>query len=638
VAAGDFNADGRTDLLVRGPGIALLGEGSGNFQAFVTGQAGGVTGDFNGDGLTDFESNTDQQMQVSLSNGDGTFTDGFLLSSNKLGAMQAPADFNGDGILDLLSLTGLNAPLNVFFGKDDGSFVDSGVSFIPPGGYYITTIADFDRNGSPDVAVLDVSAGVVTMALNKNSFQLTNTALSESSGKVVVGGSLTLSAAVSAKQGTPTGSVTFKQSGIPQTTAPLSSGIAQATATAPTTAGTYGYTALYTGDGTFGGSLSQRLLVTVSAASTTTTVTSSRSPSKLGQSVTFTATVHPQYSGQPTGTVQFYADGSPIGSATVSGGLATLSTASLTLGAHAIEADYSGDSSLTTSLGTAKQKVGDAASSVQLTSSLNPAVYGQPVTLTATVTDSAGTIPTGIVVFAEPGIVYGTVTLSSGVAQITLPTIPAGKHKITAQYGGDSVDGPALGKLSQVITGAASQTVVTTDTEPSTYGQTVTFTAVVSSAIGTPDGSVTFKNGTATLGTVALSGGQATYATSTLNGGAHTIKAIYNGSATYASSSGRVPQIVEPAATTTTLTSSSNPATYGQNITFSATVTSTTTGALSHGDWPSKCAEPRYLFFRQTSRARVPRRQRAAAGDGVLGASLRSSVSRGRGFRPLWHR
>src|ERR1019366_4461700 len=371
VAAGDFNADGRTDFLIRGPGIALLGEGSGNFEAFVTGQTGGLTGDFNGDGLTDFETNTNHQMQLSLSNGDGTFSNGFLLSSNKLGAMQAPADFNGDGILDLMPLTGLNAPLNVFFGKDDGSFVDSGISFIPLGGYYVTAIADFDRNGSPDVAVLDVSAGVVTIALNKNSFQLTNTALSESSGKVVVGGPLTLSAAVSAKQGTPTGNLEFKQAGVPQTTTPLNSGVAQGTLTAPTLGGTYGYTALYTGDGTFGGSLSQRLLVTVSAASTTTTVTSNAPSSKLGQSVTFTATVHPQFSGQPTGTVEFYADGNPIGSASVSGDQAAISTSSLTLGAHTIQADYSGDSSFTTSLGSTKQKVGDAASSIQLTSSLN---------------------------------------------------------------------------------------------------------------------------------------------------------------------------------------------------------------------------------------------------------------------------
>ena len=173
-----------------------------------------------------------------------------------------------------------------------------------------------------------------------------------------------------------------------------------------------------TGDGTFSGSLSQRLLVTVSAVLTTTMVASSGSPSKLGQSVTFTATIHPQYSGTPTGTVQFYADGSPIGSASVSGGAAVLSTNTLTMGTHTIQADYSGDSSFTTSLGSVKQKVGDAASTVVLTSSMNPAVYAQPVTLTATLTDSAGQIPTGFVVFAEGSTVYGTVSLSGGVAQI----------------------------------------------------------------------------------------------------------------------------------------------------------------------------------------------------------------------------
>ena len=349
--------------------------------------------------------------------------------------------------------------------------------------------------------------------------------------------------------------------------------------TVPPLAGTYGYTALYTGDGTFSGSLSQRLLVTVSAASTTTTVTSNGASSKLGQSVTFTATIHPQYSGQPTGTVQFYADGNPLGSASLSGGLAAFSTSSLTLGSHTIQADYSGDSSFTTSLGSVKQKVGDAASTVVLTSSMNPAVYGQPVTLTATVTDSAGQTPTGFVVFAEGSTVYGTVSLSAGVAQIVLPTLTTGKHTITAQYSGDSSDGSAKASLAQVITGASSTTTVSTDTEPSIYGQTVTFTAVVSSTSGTPDGTVSFKNGSAVLGTVALSGGQATYAISTLNGGAHTINAVYSGSSEYATSTGSVQQIVEPATTTTTITSSSNPASSGQSVTFTAIVASAAAGA-----------------------------------------------------------
>jgi hypothetical protein len=85
---------------------------------------------------------------------------------------------------------------------------------------------------------------------------------------------------------------------------------------------------------------------------------------------------------------------------------------------------------------------------------------------------------------------------------------------------------------------------------------------------------VTFKNGSAVLGTVALSGGQATYAIGTLNGGTHTIKAVYNGSSGYGPSSASVFQIVEPAATATTLTSSLNPAPFGQTVTFTAVVTS----------------------------------------------------------------
>ena len=264
-----------------------------------------------------------------------------------------------------------------------------------------------------------------------------------------------------------------------------------------------------------------------------------------------------------------------MGSSSVSGGQAACNTSSLTLGAHTIQADYSGDSSFTTSLGSTKQKVGDAASSIQLTSSLNPAGYGQAVTLTATVTDSAGSVPTGVVVFSERGAYYGTVTFSGGVAQIALPTtLAAGKHTITAQYSGDSTDGPAKASLTQVITGASSITTISSDTEPSTYGQTVTFTAVVGSTAGTPDGTVTFKNGSAVLGTVALSGGQATYAVSTLNGGTHTIKALYNGSSSYGPSSASVFQIVEPAATTTIVTSSLNPAPYGQTVAFTAVVTS----------------------------------------------------------------
>ena len=299
ISQGDFNGDGKTDLLPLGTSLVLLADGTGHYQDATTSQFGGLTGDFNGDGLTDFESETSSgdipQLQISLSNGDGTFRNGFELSSNRLGLLQTVADFNGDGILDLLSLALSPAPFNVFFGKDDATFLDAGISTPSFADGSVATVADFDGNGSPDVAVLDPSAGTVSILLNRNSFQPTTTLLSEFPGKVVVGASLTLSAAVGAKQGTPTGAVEFKQAGVPQTNGSLTSGVTQATLAAPTAVGTYGYTALYTGDGTFGGSLSQRVLITVTPATSSTTISTSISPSGFGQNVTFTAIVKPEY-------------------------------------------------------------------------------------------------------------------------------------------------------------------------------------------------------------------------------------------------------------------------------------------------------------------------------------------------------
>ena len=189
---------------------------------------------------------------------------------------------------------------DVFLGQLDGSFVSSGTplsyasSFVF---YNQTVVADFDGNGSQDAAILGIGTGTVYILLNKNSFQLTSTVLSESPAHVVTGQPLTLSAAVGSKQGTPTGSVVFKRAGIIQTTQALNAGAAQATLSAPSAVGRYGYTALYTGDGTYSGSLSQRLVVTVSPSSTTTIVSSSDPTSKLGQGVCWTTIKVPQFGG-----------------------------------------------------------------------------------------------------------------------------------------------------------------------------------------------------------------------------------------------------------------------------------------------------------------------------------------------------
>ena len=83
--------------------------------------------------------------------------------------------------------------------------------------------------------------------------------------------------------------------------------------------------------------------------------------------------------------------------------------------------------------------------------------------------------------------------------------------------------------LSAALT--RTTTTLTSSLNPSTYGQAVTFTAVVTPA--PPDGeTVTFMQGTNVMGTGTLSGGSATFTTSTLAAGTDTIKAVYAGDGT----------------------------------------------------------------------------------------------------------
>jgi hypothetical protein len=84
-------------------------------------------------------------------------------------------------------------------------------------------------------------------------------------------------------------------------------------------------------------------------------------------------------------------------------------------------------------------------------------------------------------------------------------------------------------------------TVITSGT-PSTYGQSVTFTATVSPAAAT--GTIHFRDGANDLGTVVLTSGHAALPTAALSAGSHTLYADYSGNASYAGSTGSVAQSV----------------------------------------------------------------------------------------------
>ena len=313
-------------------------------------------------------------------------------------------------------------------------------------------------------------------------------------------------------------------------------------------------------------------------AGTTTTISSSANPSSYGQSLTLTATVS-SATGTPTGTVSFQDGATAIGTATLTGTTASLTISTLTVGTHSITAVYSGDSSFASSSSSnLSQSVTKATTSVALTSSLNPAVIGQSVTFTATVTGAFGGASTGTITFKQGTKVLNTATLSANSAIFTTSTLAVGSDSITASYSGDTnFLGSISNTLSEIIKKIATTTKVLSSANPSVAGQIVTFTAAVSSAFGPPpDGEiVTFKAGTTTLATAPMSSGTATFNTSSLNSGSTGMSAAYSGDARFAGSSGSVTQKVTKILTHTVLSSSLNPSPQGVSVTFSVMVSST---------------------------------------------------------------
>ncbi len=342
----------------------------------------------------------------------------------------------------------------------------------------------------------------------------------------------------------------------------------------------------------------------VGKANSTTGVTSSQNPSVFGQTVSFTATVGVTApgAGTPTGTVSFLDGGNPVTGCTnlaLTGGQAVCMSNALVVGNHTITAAYNGDGNFNTSNGSLTgnpQVVNKADTSVGLTSATNPSVFGQSVSFTATigVTAPGAGSPTGSVNFLDGGNPIATcqnVPVSAGMAGCSVSNLAVGNHTITAAYSGDSNFNTSNGSMTgnpQVVNKADATVGLTSATNPSVFGQSVTFTATVAAAppgAGTPAGSVSFLDGGNPITgctNVAISGGQAQCMTSALAVGNHTISSTYNGDGSFNTSTGNLtgnPQVVNKADTSVGLTSSQNPAPLGTNITFTASIAVTAPGA-----------------------------------------------------------
>jgi Bacterial Ig-like domain (group 3)/FG-GAP-like repeat len=180
-----------------------------------------------------------------------------------------------------------------------------------------------------------------------------------------------------------------------------------------------------------------------------------------------------------------------------------------------------------------------------LSSSLNPSIYGQTVTLTATV--GAGPLQqlSGTVTFKNSGVVLRSADVNGLVATMTTVNLPAGTLSITASYNGNPLSLKSTSTpLSLVVNQAPSTTTIKSSRNPSAQGQSVTFTAKVITPTGNAGGTVTFKTGTASFGSVALQGGTARIATNKLPRGSNTITATYDGTDNIVGSAASLTQIV----------------------------------------------------------------------------------------------
>ncbi len=482
-------------------------------------------------------------------------------------------------------------------------------------GATILTTVNLDGSGQAQFATITLAPGAHSLVAkyggdavdapgtsNTVSVQIqrgpTTTTLATSNASVPVGTAVTFTASVSSTIGlTPGGTVTFKDGAATIGTATLASGTAILT-TSTLSPGTHSIVASYGGDTNDDVSSSSALTETVQQLGTTTTLTSDANPANAGAPIHFTAKVAivagATAYGAITGTVTFVDGTTNLGTVAVdASGNAVLTLSNLAVGGHALVATYGGNTNYAASSSAPlSQTVQQTTTTTTLSSSNLNSLAGKPVTFTSTVTSTTGGIPTGPVSFREGTTVLGQGTVNAqGVAVFTTSTLAVGTHNIVAVYVGDNNYATSTSApIAQVVSLAAPGLTLSGPSAPVDAGITATFSAALTTSGGVaPTGALTLKEGSVVIGTQNVTNaGTFTFSSATLSIGTHSLVATYAGDANNSpESSNIVTVVVQQASTITTLVSSLNPATLGQNVTFTATVTSSSpsiTGAVSFMD------------------------------------------------------
>ncbi len=366
--------------------------------------------------------------------------------------------------------------------------------------------------GSSYTVVVDTVGG------NSVNFTMTNTKTTPNISVTVpvspsiVGQIATFTVEVSSTIRMPTGSVTLFIDGIPQLPLPLHQGYYVSFDITTLLTGTRVITATYGGDDNFSANVSDEVTHTVveKAHTTTSIITTTPNPSKVGQpiTVTYSVDVVAPDTGSPSNTV-IVGDGSTSCEGTVAEGRCTLIFT--TLGTKVITATYGGDDDFNASVSdevthTVVEKAHTTTSII--TTTPNPSKVGQPITVTYSVdvvAPDTGSPSNAVIVGDGSTSCEGTVAEGRCTLAFTTP----GTKVITATYGGDdNFNASVSDEVTHTVEKAHTTTsIITTTPNPSKVGQPITVTYsvyVVAPGAGSPSNTVIVGDGsTSCEGTVA---------------------------------------------------------------------------------------------------------------------------------------